>query len=37
MDNSESQVKVKAYKIVFVGPQAAGKSSLLNRIVSSKF
>ena len=37
MDNPPPKAKLKAYKIVFVGPQAAGKSSILNRIVDSKF
>ena len=37
MDNPQPKTKLKAYKIVFVGPQAAGKSSILNRIVDSKF
>ena len=39
MDQSTSSIKImnQAYKIILVGPQAAGKSSLLKRLVDGKF
>jgi len=32
MDNSHEEVKTKAFKVILVGPQAVGKSSILFRL-----
>ena len=37
MDNSNQDIKVKAFKVILVGPQAVGKSSILFRLSESKF
>jgi small GTP-binding protein len=35
--NKEVPKGVKPYKVILIGPQAVGKSSLLHRIIESKF
>lgn len=32
MDDSHSEVKARAFKVIIVGPQAVGKSSILYRL-----
>ena len=35
MDNSSQDFKSKAFKVIIVGPQAVGKSSILVRLSDS--
>jgi small GTP-binding protein len=37
MDDTHQDIKVKAFKVIIVGPQAVGKSSILYRLSESKF
>lgn len=37
MDESHEDMKAKAFKVIIVGPQAVGKSSILFRLSESKF
>ena len=37
MDNSSQVFKSKAFKVIIVGPQAVGKSSILVRLSDSQF
>lgn len=37
MDNSNQDIKMRAFKVIIVGPQAVGKSSILFRLSESKF
>ena len=37
MDDSHQSIKVRAFKVIMVGPQAVGKSSILFRLSESKF
>lgn len=37
MDETHSDIKPRAFKVIIVGPQAVGKSSILFRISESKF
>ena len=37
MDNSSQDFKSKAFKVIIVGPQAVGKSSILVRLSDSQF
>ena len=37
MDESQSDIKNKAFKVIIVGPQAVGKSSILFRLSEAKF
>ena len=37
MDNSNQDIKMRAFKVILVGPQAVGKSSILFRLSESKF
>lgn len=37
MDNSHQNIKPKAFKVIIVGPQAVGKSSILIRLAEDKF
>lgn len=37
MDDSHQEVKTRAFKVIIVGPQAVGKSSILYRLSESKF
>lgn len=37
MDESHQEVKTRAFKVIIVGPQAVGKSSILYRLSESKF
>jgi GTPase SAR1 family protein len=32
MDNSNQDIKMRAFKVIIVGPQAVGKSSILYRL-----
>ena len=37
MDESHGDIKARAFKVIIVGPQAVGKSSILFRLSESKF
>ena len=37
MDNSTQDIKMRAFKVIIVGPQAVGKSSILFRLSEAKF
>ena len=37
MDESQGDIKGRAFKVIIVGPQAVGKSSILFRLSESKF
>ena len=37
MDDSHQDIKAKAFKVIIVGPQAVGKSSILFRLSQAKF
>lgn len=37
MDDSNQDIKAKAFKVIIVGPQAVGKSSILFRLSEAKF
>jgi small GTP-binding protein len=37
MDESHQDIKARAFKVIIVGPQAVGKSSILFRLSESKF
>lgn len=37
MDHSNQDIKMRAFKVIIVGPQAVGKSSILFRLSESKF
>jgi GTPase SAR1 family protein len=37
MDESSQSIRIKAFKVIIVGPQAVGKSSILFRITEAKF
>jgi small GTP-binding protein len=37
MDNSEKEVRARAFKVIIVGPQAVGKSSILFRLSEGSF
>lgn len=37
MDDSNQDIKMRAFKVIIVGPQAVGKSSMLFRLSEAKF
>jgi small GTP-binding protein len=37
MDDTNQDIKIKAFKVIIVGYQSVGKSSLLNQLVSKQF
>ena len=37
MDNSNQDIKGRAFKVIMVGPQAVGKTSMLHRLSEGKF
>lgn len=37
MDETQHDIKPRAFKVIIVGPQAVGKSSILFRLSESKF
>lgn len=37
MDDSSQDIRLKAFKVIIVGPQAVGKSSILYRLSESQF
>ncbi len=37
MDDTDQEIKVKAFKIILVGTQSVGKSSILSQLINSNF
>ena len=37
MDDTNQEIKVKAFKIILVGTQSVGKSSILSQLINSYF
>ena len=37
MDDTAQEIKVKAFKIILVGSQSVGKSSILSQVINSTF